>query len=80
MDRTKRNERSFAVFLAGFLAFSVPILEIFSAKGFIFGIPILLVYCFGVWLILILLIAVRAERRDRTPKTYPPHNLRKSRR
>ena len=48
MDRTKRNERSFAVFLIGLLAFSVPILEIFSAKGSLFGVPLLLIYCFAV--------------------------------
>jgi hypothetical protein len=65
MDRTKRNERSFVVFLVGLLAFSVPILEIFSAKGSFFGVPLLLIYCFSVWLILIFLIAFRAERRSR---------------
>lgn len=65
MDRTKRNERSFAVFLIGLLAFSVPILEIFSAKGSLFGVPLLLIYCFAVWLVLVFLIALRAERPAR---------------
>jgi hypothetical protein len=75
MDRTKRNERSIAVFLVGLLAFSVPILEVFSAKGSLFGVPLLLIYCFSAWLILIFLIAFRAERPSRRnrPETAQKH-------
>ncbi len=56
------RERFAALFLLGFLLLNPPILAIFNIELFVFGIPLLYAYLFGVWLALIALVAVAIER------------------
>ncbi len=61
--RSEKWERLFALFVLGCSLFNYPVLHIFSTDGFIAGIPVLYVYLFTVWLVLIFLSAWIAERR-----------------
>ncbi|MCZ6862015.1 MAG: hypothetical protein O7I42_17350 [Alphaproteobacteria bacterium] len=70
----KTSERSVALFLLGALAFSPPLLFIFSAERSILGVPLLFLYLFAAWIIVIVLIGVLAGRvrlggRERIPTT-----------
>ena len=73
----KTSERSVALFLLGALAFSPPLLLIFSAEGSILGVPLLYLYLFAAWFVLIVLIGVLAGRvrlgaRERKPTGNRP--------
>ena len=50
-----KSRRLAIVFILGGILLNYPILSLFNAPGFLFGIPILYLYLFGVWLLLILL-------------------------
>jgi len=52
-----------ALFFMGLLLFNYPILTLFSNEGLIWGIPVLYIYVFTSWTILIGLIAWVIERR-----------------
>jgi hypothetical protein len=56
-------QRLVAVFLLGALLFNFPFIALFNGAGEVFGIPILYAYVFGVWLALIILVALVVERR-----------------
>jgi hypothetical protein len=56
-------QRLVALFLLGCLLFNFPFLALFNRTGEVFGIPILYAYVFGIWLALIVLIALVVERR-----------------
>ncbi len=58
----KISERSVALFLLGALAFSPPLLFIFSAERSILGVPLLYLYLFVAWFVLIVLVGVLAGR------------------
>ena len=53
-----KGERMAALFLLGLLALSPPFLAIFAVETLVFGIPLLYVYLFAVWGLLILLLAL----------------------
>jgi hypothetical protein len=50
------GRRLFASFLLGCLLFNYPILSLFNQATFVFGIPILYLYMFAAWAVLIILI------------------------
>lgn len=52
-----RSERTVALFLLGAIATSPPFLAIFALDASVFGVPLLYVYLFVVWAILIALLA-----------------------
>ena len=54
------GERAFGLFLVALLLLNPPILTIFSAEAFLFGVPLLYLYLFGVWGGIIALIALHA--------------------
>lgn len=66
-------ERLLALFLLGIVAFTPPFLGIFNTPRLILGIPILYLYLFGVWGLLIALVAltVRGPDDDRDDETAP---------
>jgi hypothetical protein len=70
----KTSERSISLFLLGLLAFSPPLLVIFGGRATIFGIPSLFAYLFSVWVVLIVLARIVAERArpNDGPRTPPP--------
>ena len=62
------EERWVALFLLGALAFSPPLLSIFSVEATAFGIPVLYVYLFIAWGALIALTAIVARRLHRAER------------
>ena len=57
MEREVRHrEHTAALFLFGFLALNYPLVSLFSG-GAVFGLPLLFVYLFTVWMLLIVLAA-----------------------
>ena len=54
------GDRAVALFLAALLAFNPPILSIFAADLFFFGLPLFYLYLFGAWGVIIALIALHA--------------------
>jgi hypothetical protein len=58
-----KGQRLVALFLAGNLLFNYPLLALFNQPGMILGIPLLYLYAFGAWAMLIALLAYVAEKR-----------------
>jgi predicted permease len=61
-----KTRRLIGLFLLGCLLFNYPILSIFNRAIFIDGVPLLYVYLFAAWVMIILLTAVicRQRRKD----------------
>lgn len=57
------TDRLAALFLAASVAFNPPLLRVFGAGDMVFGLPLLYLYVFAVWLGVIALLAVHLERR-----------------
>ena len=55
---SKINKRLVALFLLGCVLLNYPILSLVNLKILIFGLPLLYVYIFGVWCLLISLTAL----------------------
>jgi hypothetical protein len=66
MDRSPKlrlsAQRLAALFLLGWLLFNFPLLALFNRGVDVLGIPLLYAYIFGVWLALIVLMALVIER------------------
>lgn len=63
-----KGERSLGLFALGLLILNPPLLSIFSVETSFFGLPLLYLYLFGVWAMLIVLMALIARspgRRER---------------
>jgi hypothetical protein len=56
------TERLLALFLLGIIVFTPPFLGIFNTPHLILGIPILYLYLFGAWGLLIGLVALTVHR------------------
>jgi hypothetical protein len=52
-----------AVFLLGCLLLNYPFLSLFNKPGEILGVPLLYVYIFAAWAVLIMLMAYVIEKR-----------------
>lgn len=57
------TDRLAALFAAAAVAFNPPLLRVFGAGDLVFGLPLLYLYVFAVWLGVIVLLAVHVERR-----------------
>lgn len=51
------HERLFAVFILGIVLFTPPLLGIFNTKSLVLGVPVLALYLFTAWAILIAVVA-----------------------
>lgn len=60
-----RGQRLVALCMMGFLLFNYPVLALFNRPMLLFGIPLLYVYIFAAWALLIALMARAASGRDR---------------
>lgn len=60
---TTRNRFLTLLFLLGCLLFNYPPLAAFNQPAFLFGVPLLFVYVFAAWAVLIGLVAAIVERR-----------------
>jgi hypothetical protein len=58
----KRAPRLVALCMLGCLLFNYPILALFNVPAAVFGVPILYVYIFTAWALLIALMALAVER------------------
>jgi hypothetical protein len=58
----KRGPRLVALCMLGFLLFNYPILALFNQPQSLFGIPVLYLYVFFAWALLITLMALAVER------------------
>ena len=69
-----KGRRLVGLFLLGFVLFNYPIISLFNIEAELLGIPILYHYCFGAWLLVIVLI--RYVTRNRARGLKPPSGLR----
>jgi hypothetical protein len=60
----KRAPRLVALCMLGCVLFNYPILALFNVPVAVFGIPVLYVYIFTAWVLLIVLMALAVERGD----------------
>ncbi len=60
-----KAERMIAIFLLGTALFVFPGLALFGEGGFVWGVPILYVYLFAAWAVVIGLMGLVVERRSR---------------
>lgn len=58
-----KAQRLAAAFLLGCLAFNYPLMALFNRAELVFGVPLLYVYVFVVWPLLIALLALVIERK-----------------
>jgi hypothetical protein len=63
MPDETRGRRLIAVFLLGLALLNFPLLAVVEAAGTVFGLPPLVVYLFGAWALLIVLLALIVEAR-----------------
>lgn len=52
-----RTKRLIGLFLLGFLLFTPPLISLFDLPTLVWGIPLLYVYLFGAWALIIFLVA-----------------------
>ena len=64
-----KSRRLVGLFLFGWVLFNYPILSLVNVDGFWFGIPLLYLYMFAVWLIFIASIGI-ITKFDKPP--HPP--------
>ena len=62
-DRDVKGQRLIALFVLGCLLFNYPVLSLFNIAAVAFGAPLLYVYIFAAWGLLIALMALAAESR-----------------
>jgi hypothetical protein len=67
------GDRLIALFLLGVLLLMPPMMAIFNAERLVFGIPLLYLYLFVVWIVLVGLVAlILRPRRTDDPGAQPP--------
>jgi hypothetical protein len=60
-DRDRKGQRLVALFAFGCLLFNYPLLSLFNVNASVFGVPVLYVFIFAAWALLIALMALAAE-------------------
>ena len=60
----RRGERLAGLFLLGVLLFNFPLLALFNVRATVLSVPVVYVYLFGAWALLVALVAVIMERGD----------------
>lgn len=58
-----KGQRLAALFLLGNLLFNYPLLALFNRSDSVLGVPVLYVYVFGAWALLIALLAYVVAKR-----------------
>lgn len=72
-----KNKRLVGLFLLGCVLFNYPILHLFNLERFLAGLPLIYVYMFTVWSLLIVAIALIS--RIRSASSYHPQHTGKYR-
>jgi hypothetical protein len=58
-----KAQRLTALFMLGAALFNYPLLALFNRPGWVFGVPVLYVYVFAAWLLLIALLTLVIEKK-----------------
>jgi len=61
-QNTDKNKRLVSLFLLGAVFFNFPLLSLFNHKSYVLGFPILYLYIFSLWLLMIVLMIVITTR------------------
>ena len=67
MAGNRTRDRLLALVAGAALAFNYPLLYLFADGGMLFGWPLLVVYLFATWLIVIVMTALLMERKSSLP-------------
>lgn len=62
-QNTDKNKRLVSLFLLGAVFFNYPLLSIFNHKSYVLGFPVLYLYIFSLWLLMIVMMIVITTRR-----------------
>lgn len=65
------HERLFAVFILGVVLFTPPFLGIFNGKALVLGVPVLALYLFAAWALLIAVVAAIVRAHDEGEDAKP---------
>lgn len=68
---SKLNKRLIALFLFGFALLNYPLLSLFKPEILVFGLPLLYMYVFGIWCLLIGLTALVMINGSKQPPDDP---------
>jgi hypothetical protein len=71
IPRDLKGQRLAALAVLGWLLLTQPLLSIVDHPARIFGVPVLYAWIFGVWMLLIVLMAVIVERERPAPPSKP---------
>jgi len=71
IGQTSKTGLSVGIFMLGCVLFSNPLLALFNYKILVLGVPLLFLYIFAVWLLLILLVIRVARIKPRSALTRP---------
>ena len=63
----KKYKRLVSLFLFGLVLFNYPILSLLNLDILVFGLPLLYIYIYGIWGLLILLAALATRNRPIEP-------------
>jgi hypothetical protein len=63
----RKSKRLVALFLFGFVLLNYPILSLLNLDITVFGIPLVYIYIFGIWSLLIFLSALVMNRSKKRP-------------
>ena len=61
----KKYKRLVALFLFGLILFNYPILSLLNLDILVFGLPLMYIYIYGIWGLLILLAALATRNRPK---------------
>jgi hypothetical protein len=71
----KKSKRLVALFLLGFVLLNYPILSLLNISNTVFGLPLLYLYIFGIWGLLIFLSAlVMSRSKEHINNSVKPGN------
>jgi len=62
LNEKAKEQRFVAICMLGIVLFNFPVLALFNVGGAVLGIPVLYAYIFAAWALLIVLLALVAER------------------
>jgi hypothetical protein len=74
----RKIQRLLVLFAFGCIALNYPLLALFSKTALWYGIPVLYLYLFVLWLLFIIFIAIVTERKKLPRTSFPPIFSRKS--
>ena len=61
-QNNNKNKRLVSLFFLGLLLLNYPILSLFNVRSSVLGIPLLCLYIFSIWSVLILLIGITTHQ------------------